>query len=46
MTIDDLHLRKLMRLSDLTLCLDKRNAAGKIETYLEPLLYKCELEFR
>ncbi|XP_077302504.1 intermembrane lipid transfer protein VPS13B-like [Arctopsyche grandis] len=45
-TLDDLHTRKLISLSDITLCLDKRNAAGKIETYLEPLLYKCELELR
>lgn len=46
MTMEDLHTRKLIKLSDITLCLDKRNAAGKIETYLEPLLYKCELELK
>lgn len=30
----------------MTICLDKRNASGCIETYLEPLLYKCSLSIR
>jgi len=29
-----------------TICLDRRNASGCIETYLEPLLYKCSLSIR
>lgn len=29
--------------SDLTICLDKRNAAGKIDVYQEPILYRCSL---
>ncbi|XP_067008128.2 intermembrane lipid transfer protein VPS13B [Anabrus simplex] len=37
-------LRKLITLSDLTICLDKRNASGKIEMYQEPLLYRCVME--
>ncbi|XP_069674298.1 intermembrane lipid transfer protein VPS13B isoform X2 [Periplaneta americana] len=37
-------LRKLVNLSDLTICLDKRNASGKIEMYQEPLLYRCSME--
>nr|CAD7196002.1 unnamed protein product [Timema douglasi] len=37
-------LRKIIGLSDLTICLDKRNASGKIEMYQEPLLYRCSLE--
>lgn len=36
-------LRKLITLHDLTLCLDKRNAAGKIDVYEEPMLYRCSL---
>lgn len=36
-------LRKLITLNDLTLCLDKRNAAGKIDIYQEPMLYRCSL---
>ncbi len=36
-------LRKLVRVTDLTVCLDRRNASGKIEHYQEPLLYRCSL---
>ncbi|KAG5888478.1 hypothetical protein JTB14_022106 [Gonioctena quinquepunctata] len=36
-------LRKVITVSDLTLCLDKRNASGKIEVYQEPMLYKCSM---
>lgn len=39
-------LRKLMVITDLTICLDKRNAAGKIDVYQEPMLYRCSLELR
>ncbi len=28
----------------MTVCLDRRNAAGKIEVYQEPLLYRCSLD--
>lgn len=38
--------RKLINIIDLTICLDKRNASGKIEFVQEPLLYKCSLELR
>lgn len=30
----------------MTICLDRRNASGCIETYLEPLLYKCSFSIR
>lgn len=30
----------------MTICLDRRNSSGCIETYLEPLLYKCSLSIR
>ncbi|XP_056633940.1 intermembrane lipid transfer protein VPS13B isoform X1 [Diorhabda sublineata] len=36
-------LRKVITINDLTLCLDKRNASGKIEVYQEPMLYKCSM---
>ncbi|XP_043198832.1 vacuolar protein sorting-associated protein 13B-like [Amphibalanus amphitrite] len=41
-----LFLRKLVKLADFTVCLDRRNASGKIESYQEPLLYRCSLEVR
>ncbi|KAL3248419.1 hypothetical protein MRX96_056494 [Rhipicephalus microplus] len=34
-------LRKLVSMEDVTVCLDKRDASGKIEAYQEPLLYRC-----
>ncbi|KAH8359232.1 hypothetical protein KR093_005309 [Drosophila rubida] len=39
-------LRKLLQVSDLTICLDKRNTAGRIEVCQEPILYRCSLEMR
>lgn len=33
LTAEDLILRNLASLTDLTVCLDKRNASGKIENY-------------
>nr|XP_002741992.1 PREDICTED: vacuolar protein sorting-associated protein 13B-like [Saccoglossus kowalevskii] len=42
----ELVLRRVCQFSDLTVCLDKRNASGKIEMYQEPLLYKCSLMMR
>ncbi|XP_030768330.1 vacuolar protein sorting-associated protein 13B-like isoform X2 [Sitophilus oryzae] len=36
-------LRKIISVNDLTLCLDKRNASGKIEVYQEPMLYRCSM---
>ncbi|KAG8228723.1 hypothetical protein J437_LFUL009405 [Ladona fulva] len=38
--------RRKISVSDLTVCLDKRNASGKIEAYHEPVLYRSSLEFR
>lgn len=42
----DLVLRKAINFSDCTVCLDKRNASGKIEFYQDPLLYKCSFRTR
>lgn len=39
-------IRKVLKLSDLTICLDKRNTAGRIEVCQEPVLYRCTLECR
>lgn len=39
-------LRKVINFSDCTVCLDKRNASGKIEFYQDPLLYKCSFRTR
>lgn len=46
LTFPDLILRKLIKLQDLTVCLDRRNASGKISTYQDPLLYRCSLDCR
>ncbi|CAG9558247.1 unnamed protein product [Danaus chrysippus] len=39
-------IRRLVRLDDLTLCLDKSDSDGKIRFYQEPLLYRCQLDLR
>uniref|UniRef100_A0A182WW13 Chorein N-terminal domain-containing protein n=1 Tax=Anopheles quadriannulatus TaxID=34691 RepID=A0A182WW13_ANOQN len=39
-------LRKLISIVDLTICLDKRNSAGKIEVCQEPVLYRSTLQLR
>lgn len=37
----ELVLRKVINFSDLTVCLDKSSADGRIEHYQEPMLYRC-----
>ncbi|XP_066525855.1 intermembrane lipid transfer protein VPS13B-like isoform X2 [Hoplias malabaricus] len=39
-------LRKVINFADCTVCLDKRNASGKIDFYQDPLLYKCSFKTR
>ncbi|KAJ8737284.1 hypothetical protein PYW07_000555 [Mythimna separata] len=39
-------IRRLVRLDDLTLCLDKSDTDGKIRFFQEPLLYRCQLDLR
>ncbi|XP_065372359.1 intermembrane lipid transfer protein VPS13B isoform X2 [Calliphora vicina] len=39
-------MRKLINISDLTICLDKRNDAGQIDVCQEPVMYRCTLECR
>ena len=43
LSLPELIMRKLLKITDMTICLDKRNASGKIDTYQEPLLYRCSL---
>ena len=43
LSLPDLVLRKLLQVKDMTVCLDKRDASGRIETYQEPFLYRCSL---
>ena len=44
--LPSLCLRKICNINDLTICLDSRNADGKIEMYQDPILYKCNLSCR
>lgn len=46
LTLPSLCLRKICNISNLTICLDSRNADGKIEMYQDPILYKCNLTCR
>ena len=46
LTLPTLCLRKICNISNLTICLDSRNADGKIEMYQDPILYKCNLSCR
>ncbi|KAK5862923.1 hypothetical protein PBY51_018271 [Eleginops maclovinus] len=45
-TAPELVLRKVINFADCTMCLDKRNASGKIDFYQDPLLYKCSFRTR
>nr|XP_049694087.1 intermembrane lipid transfer protein VPS13B isoform X1 [Helicoverpa armigera]XP_049694095.1 intermembrane lipid transfer protein VPS13B isoform X1 [Helicoverpa armigera] len=39
-------IRRLVRLDDLTLCLDRSDVDGKIRFFQEPILYRCQLDLR
>ncbi|XP_071061898.1 LOW QUALITY PROTEIN: intermembrane lipid transfer protein VPS13B [Pseudochaenichthys georgianus] len=45
-TAPELVLRKVINFADCTVCLDRRNASGKIDFYQDPLLYKCSFRTR
>ena len=45
-TPQDLALRRMINFSDLTICLDKSSADGRIENYQEPMLYRCFIACR
>ncbi|XP_060068135.1 intermembrane lipid transfer protein VPS13B-like [Ylistrum balloti] len=42
----DFTLRKSVKFCDLTVCLDKCDASGRIETYQDPLIYRCSVTGR
>ncbi|XP_034952254.1 vacuolar protein sorting-associated protein 13B [Chelonus insularis] len=44
--IRDMILRKLITMKDLTLCLDRMDASGKIEIYQDPVVYRCSMVIR
>lgn len=47
MSAPDFVLRRLIEFTDLTVCLDKRNISdGKINSYQDPLIYRCSLQTR
>ena len=46
LTPAELVLRRVVNFHDATLCLDKRNASGKIENYQDPLAYRCSITCR
>ncbi len=41
-----INLRKIFKINDLTVCLDRRDASGKIEFYQDPLIFRWSLEAR
>ena len=43
LNLPSLCLRKICNINNLTICLDSRNADGKIEMYQDPILYKCNI---
>jgi len=40
LALPELALRRILDFHDLTLCLDRRNASGRIEMYQDPILYR------
>ena len=46
LTQQDISLRRLITLPDLTLCVDKRDLNGKVHRYEVPLLSRCSFECR
>ncbi|EDO30905.1 predicted protein, partial [Nematostella vectensis] len=45
-TAPDYVLHRVCSISDLTVCLDKKNTSGTIDMYQDPLLYRCGLACR
>ena len=43
---ENLAVRKVCNIRDLTICLDKRNNNGVIESYQDPILYRCSFAVR
>ncbi|XP_015121632.1 vacuolar protein sorting-associated protein 13B [Diachasma alloeum] len=43
---NDMILRKVISIEDLTLCLDKMDSSGKIDIYQDPVVYRCSMTIR
>ncbi|XP_063972949.1 intermembrane lipid transfer protein VPS13B [Diachasmimorpha longicaudata] len=43
---NDMILRKVITIEDLTLCLDKMDSSGKIDIYQDPVVYRCSMTIR
>ena len=45
---NDLHLRKILQLNDVTICLDKidNKKNSRINFYQDPLIYRCSIQSR
>lgn len=46
LSLPELVLRRVCNFTDITVCLDKRNASGKIEVYQEPVTFRCAVAAR
>ena len=46
LSLPDLVLRRMCKITDFTVCLDQRATSGKIDLYQDPVLYKCNLTSR
>ncbi|XP_071482656.1 intermembrane lipid transfer protein VPS13B-like [Diadema antillarum] len=46
LSLPELVLRRVCNFSDITVCLDKRSASGKIEVYQEPVVFRCAVSTR
>ena len=46
LTAPDFVHRRVINFCDLTVCLDKRDASGKIEHYQDPVMYRCSVSSR
>uniref|UniRef100_A0A0C9QMT7 VPS13B protein n=1 Tax=Fopius arisanus TaxID=64838 RepID=A0A0C9QMT7_9HYME len=44
--VNDMILRKVITIEDLTLCLDKMDSSGKIDIYQDPVVYRCSMTIR
>ncbi|XP_063958387.1 intermembrane lipid transfer protein VPS13B-like [Lytechinus pictus] len=46
LSLPELVLRRVCNFTDITVCLDKRSASGKIEVYQEPVTFRCAVSAR
>ncbi|XP_044002415.1 vacuolar protein sorting-associated protein 13B [Aphidius gifuensis] len=43
---NEMILRRVVTIEDLTLCLDKMDSSGKIDIYQDPVVYRCSMTIR